>query len=342
MLTRQPPLAASVALGFAIAAAGASSGVAAPSSTTVSFQYEAPDPGGRCPASKTMENAIAARLGFFPFDERGTVLVRATIRSEAQELIGVVEMTDQSGKVVGRRVLRSSSSDCEGLTEAMAVAISVALEPLALRPPESPRSSAPASFTPAPAPPSSSASSAPGPVEPARVPPLRNPHAEPIEPPRLHASLGAMTTTGTTPGTALGVTGQVGIRRSSWSAALEGRAELVTVTHVDDSEVHTSLVSGWLVPCWQGSPWMACAIAGAGSLRVEGKEVDEPKRDQAFYAALGGRVGAEIPVYGSMFLRLHGDLAMALTRTTFFLSDQARWSSSPVHLGAGLALGRFF
>jgi len=342
MLTRQPPLAASVVLVFAIAAAAASSGVAAPSSTTVSFHYQAPDPGGRCPAAKTMESAIAARLGFFPFDEQGTVLVRAAIRSDAHELIGVVEMTDQDGKVVGRRVLRSSSSDCEGLAEAMAVAISVALEPLALRPPESPRSSAPASSTPAPVPRSPNASSASTTVESAPVPPSRNPPVDPVEPPRLHASLGAMTTTGTTPGTALGVTGQVGIRRSSWSAALEGRAELVTVTHVDDSEVHTSLISGWLVPCWQGSPWMACALVGAGSLRVEGKEVDVPKRDQAFYAAVGGRVGAELPVYGRVFLRLHGDLAMALTRTTFFLGDQARWSSSPVHLGAGLALGRSF
>ena len=87
---------------------------------------------------------------------------------------------------------------------------------------------------------------------------------------------------------------------------------------------------------------MGCALGSLGELRAQGYGLDDARRDRALHGALGLRVGAELPLGEVLFVRVHGDVAAALTRTSFFLSNRAVWTSPPITAGLGLAVGASF
>ena len=63
-----------------------------------------------------------------------------------------------------------------------------------------------------------------------------------------------------------------------------------------------------------------------------------PERDATVYAAVGARLGLEIPVFGEgIFARIHVDPILPITRTTLKNRGVEYWTAPPV--SAALAIG---
>jgi hypothetical protein len=92
-----------------------------------------------------------------------------------------------------------------------------------------------------------------------------------------------------------------------------------------------------VVPCYHAGALFGCALATAGALQGTGSGVDVPEKDTTFYAAVGGRVGAEVRVTEWLALAAFGDLRGTLTRTTLQIDGHDVWTTPPVSGALGVA-----
>lgn len=289
--------------------------------------YERPDAMPRCPAEESVRSAVSSRLGYDPFSSQAQRKVSARIRRAPRGLVADVEVSDESGQPSGTRRLSSTKGDCRELAAAMELAISIAIDPLALtRPPAPPKPSPPVQQNRAP--------------EPliAREP-LAKPPPDPRNKVTLRASFGALGALGSAPRITAGFTAQIGLRWRLASFGLEGRADLPASTDIDGlGRVKTSLLLISAVPCAHWRFLFGCALVSLGALQGSGEEVGVPRQATTFYAAVGPRLGTEIHLVKFLYLRIHLDILATLTRTTLRIDNKDAWTTPPVSGDFGLGL----
>jgi hypothetical protein len=83
-----------------------------------------------CPDEPLMRQLVAARLGYDPFRDQSQRAIAVTITRDPKGFRAVLELRDDTGKVVGTRTLSSTSSDCNELASAIALALTIAIDPL--------------------------------------------------------------------------------------------------------------------------------------------------------------------------------------------------------------------
>jgi hypothetical protein len=92
----------------------------------------------RCPTKPELEAQVRDILGRFPFARQAPRTVRCVLRAEGGGLAARVQLLhSKSRRVLGVRVLSGSGPGCEELGGAVALAIALAIDPLA-RPPRPP------------------------------------------------------------------------------------------------------------------------------------------------------------------------------------------------------------
>lgn len=99
---------------------------------TSSLTYERQRGAERCPDEAELRDAVSARLGYEPFRDDAPQHVRTVIRAERGGLLATVDVFDAAGEQVGQREIRSRTRDCEELARGVALAISVAIDPVSL------------------------------------------------------------------------------------------------------------------------------------------------------------------------------------------------------------------
>ena len=294
-----------------------------------------------CPASQALEDAVAARLGYFPFRFEAARSVTVRIERQGAGLRAEVELRESDGRVSGSRELTTPSDDCRGLIDSIAVAISLGLDPLSLSRPQ-PSASSPASVAPvvsAPAPlPVPAVSSAPPPSAPVvgQTLPLR---PGVVVPWQLRATLGPQVWRGTAPANALGLMASVSLRRGFFSVAIEGRDDLRTTVREQGVSVASSILAVGLAPCLHRGMVLGCLLAQMGTIAAEGRGLDQPRQDHSLYVALGARAGLEIHLGASLFLRPHLDVLAPLHRAVFFVDARPVWTAPSLSGSLGLDLG---
>jgi hypothetical protein len=251
--------------------------------------------------------------------------VLAKIGRGAAGLHADLELLGADGAVIGTRQLSAAQQDCRELGSAMALAISVAIDPLSLTHSAPPRASveAPTVVTPA------RAVTMPAPVE---VLAAREP-----KPIRWSAGASVLSSLGANPSLDAGFATQIGARIGIASLAVEGRLDLPASTSVAIGGVRTTLAFAALVPCVHIGLARGCAIGAIGALYGSGYGIDMPFHRHTFYAAAGGRVGAELPLSRRLALDLHLDLLGTLTSTRLEVDHTTVWTTPPI--SAALALG---
>ena len=141
------------------------------------------------------------------------------------------------------------------------------------------------------------------------------------------------------PASTAGLSGRIGLRHRWYSAALEARGDFPRTATLDHARASTSLTAGSLVPCVHGHWAHGCAVLLLGSLRTEGHGLDAPQRDQAFTAAAGIRLGAELPLAGGLFLEPQVEALSRLTKTTLVADGASAWVSPVLAFRLGMAIG---
>ena len=83
-----------------------------------------------CPDQAQLRSAAVARLGYDPFVMSAPSTLYATISRTARGLRGEIRLEDPARENPGARQIESISGDCTELGKAMALAISIAIDPL--------------------------------------------------------------------------------------------------------------------------------------------------------------------------------------------------------------------
>ena len=191
-----------------------------------------------CPDEPSMRRAVASQLGYDPFDAQASTSVEASIVRKDDRLVGRVDVV-RPDEPPGKRELSSREVDCEHLASAMALTISMAIDPMVIsRPPPV---------------------AAPLPPPMATLPPPSSPPPAPSAPPRslpappavfFLAGLAPVVSVGIAPGAAVGLDASAAARWSHVSIGVEGRMDLPSYAHLSiGGDVSTSIQVGMLVPC---------------------------------------------------------------------------------------------
>ncbi len=289
-----------------------------------------------CPEQAAVRDAVAARIGYVPFDERAARLVIVAVASASPTLHARIELGVPTGTIVGLRELSSTSRDCKELAAAVELALSIAIDPLSFTRPAGARP-----------PPSSRAhlrAEAQGSAPRSEVRATASPPVE--ERPRLQiaASVGGVLAIGSAPSVAGGIALQGRLQWRWASIALEGRVDLPAYLDVAGGRVSTSLLLASVLGCGHYRWLFGCLEVGAGAMRAAGHGIPDAESVTLAYAAGGVRLGTELPLHRLFALRLHGDLLAVFTRATLReTSTRAEIWSTPAVSGAfGMAaVGRF-
>lgn len=283
----------------------------------------------RCPDEVALRAAVAARIGYEPFDGSAERRVRVEVQGAAGGYRASLRMLAPDGSVVGEREMTSSRLDCSDLGEALAFALSVVVDPLGL-------ARAPVPLPPAqpPSPPPAS----PPVADPPQPPPALTQAPEPSpEPWSFHASAGPTLSLGAAPRPVLGLAVQGAARRRWLSVALEGRADLASEVAAGGGQVRTALVLGVLAACAHADAVAGCATVGAGALRAEGIGLERARRISAPYFLLGARLQYCRALLDRFSVRAHIDAWSPQVRTVLGVGKEDVWSTPPLAGAAGVS-----
>jgi hypothetical protein len=323
---------AAVAL-LTAALASASSTAAAPvEKSTAHLVYDRGDL-SQCPEEAEVRDAVAARLGYDPFDPSSHTTVTAVIMRDQARLRAHIELRNPNTGASGRRELTSAQRDCTELASAMTLAISIAIDPRSLTRPAG---------TPA-------ARELPAPMVPPAAPP---PHEDVQVLPRgptprdgvhvVGGGLGSLAY-GMTPSATVAPVLFAGVRVGRLSVRVEGRFYAPTAEEASPTgSVRGSILGGALSPCVHFGVGVGCAVLLLGSFHGEGRGVDVPQEQSALYAASGLRIGLELPLARHLFVPLYAEGLVPITREELRLRDQVVWHNPAVTLAVMLGLGAHF
>jgi hypothetical protein len=304
-----------------------------------------------CPDEEALRGAVARRLGYDPFRADAPRSLEASVRVVGSALHGVVRLRDATGVALGTRYLSEAVDGCAELVAAMALAISIAIDPKVLvssappSPPPPVTAPPPGRAPPAPASPApdlpvraagwTGAPDLTAPPLPVLLPPAPLPPAQETGSLVGWVGLGGLVAGGAAPGVSGGVTLDVGLRWRSFTAAVEGRVDPPVSTGAQGGgSVSAALYTVGVVPCFVIRFAAFCAVGSAGVLHGAGSGVANAKTATTPFGELGPRVGLAFTIGARFEVEAHGDLAFPVTRTTLYLDGRGVWNT-PTAGGSG-------
>jgi hypothetical protein len=318
----------------------------------------------QCADEKGLRLAIAVRLGYDPFVAWAPKTVHADIARDGARLRARVYLAGEDGRAEGTRVLFAPLEDCDKLLAAVALAVSIAIDPMSTgaadgAPPsdakETKRGAGDAAREDgahAQPPSASPAEARATPVIDAR--PETFDRGTDVESPRRESppagfdgagGLGTVLSTGTSPDIAVGVAASFRIGWRSASLGVEGRYQFpdARATETGRGAVETKMFLVSLEPCWRLSPFAICALATVGSLSGEGTGILQPLAPSTLYWGAGGRGAVEVVLSSPLSLRGHVDLVGNGSRATLAIDGREVWRVTALSAAAGVdVVARFW
>jgi hypothetical protein len=283
-----------------------------------------------CRDEVALRRAVETRLGYDPFLPWGSATIVVRFDRDGEGFVARVEMVS-AGESRGARTLRTDDSGCGGLVDAAALAVSIALD--AAKPSGATDPPVATLGRPVPDPVPAPAASAEE-VRPLVVSP-------PAEDARLRFrpvfGLDVLVSAWSAPGVSGGLAAWGRLEKGPWSLGVEARGDLPAS---GNNPVSTWLIAGGLAPCYHLGWAFGCVVGELGPL--QGRGDNHPTPGWAVFAAVGPRVGVEIPVSPRASLRLRADFLANLDRVSVDLrgTQSPAWEAKAVTgtLGGGLAV----
>lgn len=275
-----------------------------------------------CPDESAVRAAVAARLGYDPFLAFAPSTMFAEIRREGADYKGFVKLVDPHNVVRGARELVHTGEPCSELVDAMALSMSIAIDPLSLtgpRPKSDEQQTEPQTEERPPEPPKPAP--APTPRAPlARAFPVKDREA----PPALHLSLGLgpAFSLGTAPAPAVGARIGAFVSRGRLGFFLEAHGDLEASRALARGRVGTRLLEGQIGACYHYRAFFGCGTASLGALSASAEGITAPRTDVGVHASLGARVGLEVELSAPLYLRLQLDGAAVFTPHTLAVDGE--------------------
>jgi hypothetical protein len=309
-----------------------------------------------CPDEPGLRQAVARRLGYDPFVAASPNTVVAELRGEGESLKARVYVIREGNRAGGARELAAPTHDCTELSAAMALAISIAVDPDALDRVEATPGATAGSTTPAetgekPAPDASARAAEPAPPQAASAaknkekgnraatpPPADSAPRAPK--PRLTFGTDAAITlaTGTAPSPVAGFALGISARYGNWAASLEPQVGLPSSkTASDGNSVRIWSYGGdlcagpWVGPLYLGGLFETVVLNARGV-------ISSPQQRHLLLPSAGLRaaVAIELARHVTLMPRVDGLVAFE----TFELQlDNAKVHTTPsAYARVGLAM----
>jgi hypothetical protein len=261
-----------------------------------------------CVREAELQSAVVSRLGYDPFAGNSRALIVTRLTRQETQLVSSVEVFDESGASRGKRELTSGAVSCDDMTRALALSISIALDP--------DRTGVP-STEPTPAPTVTEAAPVTAPRlrdDAAGLPPAAEQAAPRVEPPRPDAvsagsarqrvawsgSLTALSMIGVAPSPTFGAQLDLQRKWNDWALGVGARAVRSVSARVDnDAELTTTLVAAEVEGCFQAGLVEYCGVALLGPTWARAGNVDAPRTAQGWFGAAGARLGLVAPLSAS-------------------------------------------
>jgi hypothetical protein len=312
--------------------------VAAPG---VRLDYSAAPGVSDCPPESRLREAVVLRLGEDPFDAASQRSFRVEVAAVAAGLEGRITLEDENGKVAGSRRFEGGADHCAELISAMALAISLAINPDLAEVSELPTKVV-ADSEPVPAPPIPEQPAQP--ASPRRAAQQRNDAPAPALPdesaPAWTFAFGAGVNAalGAGPSPALGAVAFGRLRRRDASIALEARFDAPFDRAVGSASVHSSLWAGALAPCVHLTLARGCWVALAGDVAAGSRGVTEARRAHGFFVATGPRLGVEWPLLERLSLSAQSEGLVTVKPVRIVLDGRQVWRTPPLSGSLALAV----
>jgi hypothetical protein len=300
---------------------------------------------GACPDQSSVREAVRKRLGYDPFFPSSDKTIILRVMRDSGKLRGEVELVDEQGKQVGKREFSAAQDECDQLLRAMALSISIAIDP---------KSAETYAQGPdvdgAPDPPikqtEPQTDSQPEPLSPALLTPpapATAPKAKPSREaaPRLwSAGLGATLQLGSMPQAALGATAFGALRTGSWSLAIEGELDAPVTTEQQGVELRSSGGGLKLLPCGHWRLLSACPVSALRWLTATGSA--SGLGATAGSLAFGARLGFELPLSPSFSALASGDLLLTAVPVRLVSEGRDLWETPLFSGGFAIAAAMHF
>jgi len=306
---------------------------------TAALVYERPAELETCPDEVAFRRAVITRLGRDPFVGTAARTIHVRLSRNGAVLSAVVSVA-QAGSARGERRI-DTRAGCDELASGAALAVSIAIDPLAALGPSNP--SEPETARP-------TAESKP-------EPPPQKPHAEPVPEPKRplprgaqeHSTSGVFLRAGSrawlgaVPSLSAGATLGLGYRYERWSLTLNALGVLPQSQEVAGTarSVSLGIVGAELMPCAHFGDFLACAVFGSGALLARGQGVTDP-RTGAKGDAWGGLMIGYAFRSGRFSLTPSAELAARMTSTELSLNSAEVWTTPRAFGSVGLELGYDF
>lgn len=331
-----------------------------------------------CPTEQEVRAAVRARLGYDPFFPWAHETLVVEIAGAAEGFRVQLQLIDADNRLEGARGLSVRQRDCAAAVDALALTISLTIDPASLVG----RSAAEEpSTTPATRPESSpgdassesgaaSRPTAPGAADDAGVGETRADASrmasdvnasEPSDtdastvsarvdvpvsarqemPLEAQIGLGVEGSLGRAPGAALGGLAFGSLRWRLLEVDLQAGADLPATGSADIGPVRVQswLISGAVAPCLRIGWVVGCGVATWGLLTATSVGATHPSRASAEWWALGPRAGLQLPLSSRVSLRAWGELLWAPTPDWLDLNGQQIFSFRAISGDMVVAVG---
>jgi hypothetical protein len=289
-----------------------------------------------------LRTRVIARLGYDPFSATANRIVLAIVEREGEQLHAKVDLADAEGSIQGVRELNAPANDCTTLIRALALSISIAIDPSSALENREGEHRADADQ---PAEPHEASS--PELLEQRRLGAL--PKAKPLRTSRFFTGTGLHLTLGAGPALGYGGDLVLGIRNRNLSLSLEGRGDpMVMAPSERGGEIGALFMLASLVPCLHQYHLAFCVLASAGFVRASSDQILVHSSDTGFYAAAGVRLGVDWPLTERVELLPHVDLATPLPRQHIQVYETKRetlmdaWTSPALSGQIGMHLVAYY
>jgi hypothetical protein len=333
------------------AAASPAAGYAAQSARLV---YSRSTDAAACPTEAELRRAVARRLGYDPFVAVSNRTVVAEIRSLSRGLAARVYVVGDASTAGGARELTADDRDCTELLAAVALAISIAIDPDALdrevsdeatpiaserdktQPSEATAVPPAAAQTPPALPEVSKA-------EPAHPIVIAGDQPKQATPPAAtkesHWTLGvsASIAHGPTPDPTISLGLGAGLTRKHLAMQLEPRLLLPATSRAQPSSVKVyGYGIDWVLGASNGS-WLA-GILGEFDLLVSRGNVALPRTDRSWLIAAGPRLAYRRPISKSWFLAANVDGLVVLRSVDMRVDGSSAFMTPPLVPRGGVSV----
>jgi hypothetical protein len=314
-------------------------GAAALAAENVRLVYVRETGAESCPDEPEVRRSVAARLGYDPFVDGPGRVVRVVLSLAARRLRASIEITDESGDLLGTNQLSPRVRDCGTLASAIELAIALAIDPLHASGPL--HASVPLrTGAPLPPPPSPSPDPPPPPL-PAMVTHPAAPTVV-VRPRRsdddlddergahLVGRLAIVGAVASAPNATWGVELGLGAQWRRFSLGGELRGDLPGARVTPGGTVASSLVLVSLLPCVRAYGFSFCGVLSSGVMIAYGADFAIDKRVALPFAAGGARAAFEFRLTRRLAVGLHADLLAPFTRELLKVDDQVVYRAEPV------------